>query len=112
MQISGGEVRLASLCDDFGRIAGMRAEGCVIRGPAVIYPDGSTFQGCSFDAAGGGPDAVLWEVDPVREVIVGAVHVKDCTFVGCTFVNIGVAGHPDFIAQLARDFFGVAEPLD
>lgn len=95
----GGVVRISAIAGDFGGLEGFVFEGCEIRGPAILVPQGSAFTGSSFM---GDPDAWLWEIPPERTEVVGAILVRDCTFDNCTFVDIGLAGTSEFVHQIKR----------
>ncbi|HEY3530397.1 MAG TPA: hypothetical protein VGK78_14720 [Nocardioides sp.] len=102
MRLQGGEYRLTDLCDRQGKIVALDAEGVTFKGPAVILVTGqSTVANCKWDHGGGGIEAVVWEIDPVRTHVVGAIHVVDSSFVGCMFTNVGFAGP----AELVNKFF-------
>ncbi len=72
-------------------------EGCDLKDPAVLIPQGSTFANTSLV---GDTDALLWEIPPDRTQVIGAILVRNCTFEGCTFMNVGFAGPPEFIRQV------------
>ena len=94
------EVRLTDLVGPDGRLQGVSFVDCKILGPAVVILDQSTLSGCQL----GGPsvDAVLWPIEAERNVVVGAVYIRECSFKGCNFYNVGIAGPRDFIQSLSR----------
>jgi hypothetical protein len=101
----GKVLRLTDLLDapmQLG-IKEMVFEDCQINGPTVIWPIGSCqMNNCHFDAE---PDAFLWEVDPVaRPNIAGAVIVENCLFERCRFTAVGIAGTPESIAEIRKNF--------
>jgi hypothetical protein len=49
---------------------------------------------------GADSSALLWEIPPSRPVVVGCIEAKGCTFDGCTFANVGIAGPPDLIKAM------------
>jgi hypothetical protein len=90
---SGEELQIAALLDGQGRVQRLKATDCDIIGPAVVYPSGRTsFKDCQWHGGGGGPEAIVWEIDPARPGVVGAVELVDCSFVRCRFARIGYAG--------------------
>lgn len=92
-------IRVARLAGDRGVLDGFVFEGCEIRGPAVIIPQGSNLANNNLM---GNPDALLWEIPTERPEVIGAVLARNCTFEDCTFVNVGLAGPKDFIEQVRR----------
>jgi hypothetical protein len=44
-------------------------------------------------------DEILWEIPADRPRVIGAVAVENCTFTGCHFMNVGIAGQRDLIAR-------------
>jgi hypothetical protein len=96
----GEDVYLADLVRENGILDGFRFEDCRVRGPVVIVVQGE------FDLVNntieGDPDAFLWELPDERDRVTGAILVKDTAFEGCTFTNVGFAGHSDFIEQVKQ----------
>jgi hypothetical protein len=96
----GEDVYLADLARENGILDGFRFEECHVMGPAVIVVQGE------FDLVNnkieGDPDAFLWELPEERDRVTGAILVKDTTFEGCTFTNVGLAGYRDLIEQVRR----------
>jgi len=45
----------------------------------------------------------LWEIPPERTEVIGAILLRNCTFEGCTFINVGFAGPPEFIEQVRQN---------
>jgi hypothetical protein len=92
----GEVVRIALLAGDEGIVRNATFERCDIKGPAVVVPLRKTvIEHNRFD----GGDAVLWEVPPERPEVVGAIGLEDCTFTGCHFMKVGIAGPPELIAK-------------
>ena len=52
----------------------------------------------------GTAEAMLWEVAPPRQQVLGAIGLENCTFRRCEFRSIGWAGPPELIEK----FRGVA----
>ncbi len=91
-------IRLSELAGDDGIIDGHHFEDRHIKGPAVIVVQGDF--SLLENEIKGDPDAFLWEISPERERVLGAILVKDCTFEGCTFTNVGIAGPPEVIERI------------
>lgn len=65
---------------------------CLIAGPAVLHFQGSHLEDCLVYGNPGDPEQnITWEVVETRRYVVGAIVVKNCTFIGCTFRRIGFA---------------------
>lgn len=92
-------IRITELAGEQGVLEGFVFEGCDLKGPAVLVPQGSNFANTSLI---GDPNALLWEIPPDRPQVIGAILVQNCTFEGCTFINVGIAGPPDFIRQVRQ----------
>lgn len=97
-------IRVADLAGDRGVLDGFVFEGCELKGPAVLVPQGSNLANSSLL---GDPDALLWEIPPDRPEVIGAILARNCTFENCTFMNVGLAGSPEFIRQV-RQSLGLA----
>ena len=97
----GEDVYLAEVAREYGILDSFRFEDCHVMGPAVIVVQGE------FDLVNntieGNPDAFLWELPEERDVVTGAILVKDTTFNNCTFTNVGLAGYREFINQVRQD---------
>lgn len=96
----GDDIRLADLAGDDGVIEGFRFKNCHVKGPAVLVVQGEF--NLVDNTIEGDPDAFLWEIQPDRERVIGAILVKDTTFEGCTFTRVGLAGYSDFIEHIKR----------
>ena len=92
-------IRIAELAGEQGVLEDFVFEGCDIKGPAVLVPQGSTFASTNLL---GDPEALLWDIPPNRPKVAGAILVRNCTFEGCTFINVGLAGPPEFIEQVKQ----------
>jgi hypothetical protein len=69
-------------------------ENCTFVGPGVLmFIGGVQFSGNRVDGDG------LWVVDTDRGYQ-GAIAVRNCTFTGCNFVNVGLATDAEFIRQI------------
>jgi hypothetical protein len=95
---SGEVVRLSELAGDEGVIEDRHFEGLHIIGPAVIVVQGDF--SLVENEIEGDPDAFLWTIEPHRERVIGAILVKDSTFEGCVFTNVGIAGPPEIIERI------------
>lgn len=97
-QLRDRVVRLVDLAVVDDVIRGLRFTNCLVVGPAVIVPLGATsFVNSGFD---GDQDSLLWELSPQRQSILGAIGVEDCSFAGCRFTRIGLAGPPELVSRL------------
>ncbi len=94
------DIRLTELVGDDAVLEGYQFINCRLKGPAVLLIEGE------FDLVEnkveGDPEAVLWEVPADRERVIGAILLKESTFEGCTFTNVGLAGYSDFIETVRR----------
>jgi len=94
--------RLVDLADAAGRIRGLRATGATFFGPAVVVAlEGTWINEPTWDPGAGGIEAVIWEIDPAREKVLGVVVLDQCLLEDCTFVNVGYAARPEGIAAFA-----------
>lgn len=95
-------VRIADLATVNPVIDGHSFENCLIVGPAVLLAmDGTSIEGCDL---GGDPIALFWLVDPdLRSKILGAIGIQNCSFRGCRFENIGLAGPEELRTMLWQD---------
>lgn len=93
-------IRIAELAGEQGVLEGFVFEGCDLKGPAVVVPQGSNFANTNLV---GDPNALLWEIPPERTEVIGAILLRNCTFEGCTFINVGFAGPPEFIEQVRQN---------
>lgn len=92
-------IRISELAGEQGVLEGFVFYGCDIKGPAVVIAQDSTLANTNIV---GDPDALLWEIPPDRPAVIGAILVRNCTFEGCTFLNVGFAGPPAFVRQLRQ----------
>ena len=92
-------IRVAELAGDRGVLEGFVFEGCDLKGPAVLVPQGSNFANSNMI---GDADALLWEIPPDRPEVIGAILARNCTFENCTFMNVGLAGTSEFIRQVRQ----------
>lgn len=92
-------VRLASLTVNTNVLERLTFQNCQIIGPAVLIPLGHTsIVHSRWDSPN--IDAIFWEISPVRDTVVGAVGLLDCTFSNCAFINVGLAGPPELREML------------
>lgn len=98
-------IRICQLAGDDGILEGYEFTDCDIRGPAVLIlqatqPGSVRIENNNFE---GDMNAILWEIDTrERPEVIGAILCVDCTFEGCTFTRIGLAGPPELI-KMFRD---------
>ena len=84
-------VRVADHTVNTSEMRNYTFSNCQIVGPAILLPIGNTsIIECGWDV----PDlnTLFWEIPESRPTVVGAVAAIDCTFSGCRFVGIGLAG--------------------
>ncbi|MDY6924483.1 MAG: hypothetical protein SWI22_11055 [Pseudomonadota bacterium] len=81
-------------------IVGRRFVDCIIRGPAILLPNGGTqFVDCNLgDVAGDVRNLFLKATGPK---IIGGMPVDDCLFQGCLFFAVGLAGNDAFVEGFA-----------
>ncbi len=73
---------------------------CVIEGPALVMPMGSTtFESCNMGVAKD-PRSLLYK--PQGPMLVGAIGLENCRFVRCRMVQIGFTGTDAFLDELAE----------
>lgn len=100
-----GVVRLADHTLNSVELPGYEFSNCRVIGPAILVPLGGTaFVSCGWDAPN--VDAIFWEIAPGRELVIGAIAAVDCTFSGCSFQGVGLAGSLDLRAALEAGFSG------
>jgi len=77
-------------------LAGYRFVDCVIRGPGVLIPGGTTtFNQCNMGETSG--DVRNLFLRAAGPKIVGGISVEGATFEGCIFVGVGFAGDDAFV---------------
>jgi hypothetical protein len=94
------DIRLTDLVGDDAILEGYKFINCRLKGPAVLLVEGEF--NLAENTVEGDPEAVLWEIPPERERVIGAILLKDSTFEDCTFTNVGIAGYSDFIEAVRR----------
>ncbi len=92
-------LRLSELAGDRALLDGFTFENCYLKGPAILFPRNCMFIGNQFDAPA---DSILWEIDPSREAVTGVIEASRCTFEGCNFTRVGLAGLPDAIHEFRQ----------
>lgn len=96
---SGRVIRLVDMAGADAKIKGKTFERCVIRGPAVIVPTGtSVFQNNRMERN------PIIRLDAKQEKIFGAIEVVDCSFRECEFSFVGITGQPALLEKFERDF--------
>lgn len=104
--ITGGTYRLVDIVDSSNVVRDLVATDVTFYGPAVLLIGGSVIDGDNlyedvvWTHGEGGTEALIWEVDPIREKVIGAIGVANCEFIRCSFIDVGVAGKPDDIAAM------------
>ena len=90
-------VRLCELTVNRTLLENITFKNCHILGPAVIARlDDNVFDKTVFE---GEPDALLWEVQPNRKKVIGAIGMRNCRLISCRTTNVGFAGPHALIAQ-------------
>ena len=78
-------------------LTGRTFENCTIYGPAVLAPlNQVAFEHNTFEAS---QEALFWEIPEIRNQMLGAIGLTDCTFRRCIFRGIGIAGKRALIQQ-------------
>jgi hypothetical protein len=98
-RVSGEAVRLVDLVDPDLIIRDRLFEGQDMLGPAVMTPvSGTIIEGDTLWAipAEGNAESAIWERPP-GGYVVGVIGIENCTFRSCRFINVGLAGPPDFL---------------
>lgn len=96
-------IRLADLTVNTMELDGYEFSNCRVIGPAVLLPVGTTsIFHCGWEAPG--VDAIFWEIPPTRVYVVGAIVAVDCTFSGCSFQGVGLAGPSALREAMASGF--------
>ena len=82
-------------------IEGKTFTGCLIEGPAVMaVMHGTTFEGCNMGVASN-PRTLL--LQPLGDMIAGAIGMSNCQFIRCRFVQVGFTGSPEMLEQFEAD---------
>lgn len=100
LEISNTTIRVVDLLTlgSFS-IAGIHAHNVTFFGPAVLLLHGDiTFGGETHIK--GSVEGILWDLQPGRTEVSGAIDAKGATFDDCTFVGVGFTGTHDMLQQL------------
>lgn len=102
-ELPGGEkaINLRELASEANRIKGEEFQDFVIQGPAVALFTGCRFIGSNNWFIAPDLDALLWEIPADRPVVWGTIILDDCSFEGCRFVGVGVAGWKEGLEAIA-----------
>ncbi len=105
LEISNTTVRIVDLLPPGGfSLEGIHARDVTFDGPTVLLLHGNVeFAGTT--NIGGSIDAILWDIAPGRDTVMGAIDAKNATFQDCAFQGIGFASTHDLLQQ----FIGTAE---
>ncbi|WP_066040859.1 hypothetical protein [Herbiconiux solani] len=98
--ITGGTFAIASLIDG-SMLRDTHFTGVTLTGPAVFAAGSFRFEG--IQNMDGTLEAVIWDVPEGRTTVAGAVLVQNCTFVDCTFRQIGFAMQPGTVDQFIKN---------
>lgn len=91
-------VRITDLATTTDVLDGLSFYNCAIVGLAVlVILDGNNLRNCGFE---GDLDAIAWELSASRTLIVGSIGLRGCTFEGCKFSRIGIAGNEGVMSML------------
>ena len=98
VEIRDGNHKLTDFADERGIIRGLVAEDATFVGPCVIASMGGGVDFVRPNFMTPDSEALVWEIDPARSTVLGAIGLDGCAFVRCTFREIGVALPPEKIA--------------
>lgn len=94
-------IRITELAIHADVLEGLEFSDCRVIGPAILAPlDHVDFMHCRWGAPD--LDALFWEISPERQLVVGVIGLRHCTFSRCSFEQIGVAGPSGLREQLAE----------
>lgn len=98
--IENTTIRVVDLLPPGGfSIAGIQARNVTFLGPAILLLHGDvTFGGDTH--IGGSIEGILWNLEPGRSEVNGAVDAKDATFENCSFVGVGFASTHEMLQQM------------
>ncbi len=106
-ELSGGRFSLVDLYRASVQAGGgVRLEDrtftdCTIEGPAVMLVlDGVFFESTNFGETGGDMRNMLFQ--PMGDVAIGAIPVRNCTFTRCRFQTIGITGDEVLLQALIQ----------
>ncbi|QYC10299.1 hypothetical protein [Brevundimonas nasdae] len=91
---------LYEACQAQGMITDRTFIGCRLQGPAILLAAvGVTFDECNLGESGGDVRNLL--LKPMGPRALGCVPIRNCSFIGCEFYNVGYTGPQDFLDDLA-----------
>ena len=80
-------------------IEGRTFTDCVLEGPALmLILEGVHFEGTNFGPTGGDIRNMLFQ--PMGDVGIGAIPIRNCTFTNCRFNTLGITGNEDLLRML------------
>lgn len=83
-------------------IEGRTFTDCTIEGPALMLVlDGVHFESTNFGPTGGDLRNMLFQ--PMGNMGIGAIPVRNCTFKNCQFQTLGITGNEDFLKMLIEN---------
>lgn len=88
---------------------GITFENCIIHGPAIFAPTHTIFARHNqfvLDSLANYSDTLFYEFEPQRDSYTGIIGAHDCTFRGCTFIEIGIMGTSETIQLLKEHIAG------
>lgn len=88
-------------------IEGRTFTDCVLEGPALMLVlEGVHFQSTNFGPTGGDMRNMLFQ--PMGNVGIGAIPVRNCNFTNCRFNTLGITGNEDLLRMLIENVPTVA----
>ena len=83
-------------------IEGKTFNNCIIEGPAVLLAmSGVSFDACNLGVSGDDARSLIL-MPMVKNRVVGAIAMKNCTFRNCQFFAVGYTGGDAFIDRLLQ----------
>lgn len=83
-------------------IEGRSFTDCVIDGPALMLVlEGVHFESTNFGPTSGNLRNMLFQ--PMGNMGIGAIPVRNCTFTNCRFQTLGITGNEDLLKMLIEN---------
>lgn len=80
-------------------IEGRTFTDCVLEGPALMLVlEGVQFQSTNFGPTSGDLRNMLFQ--PMGNMGIGAIPIRNCTFTNCRFNTLGITGNEDLLQML------------
>ncbi|MFJ6025365.1 hypothetical protein ACIQC9_12315 [Brevundimonas sp. NPDC092305] len=101
VDLSLAELYLAAAQRGPGVVEGRTFRGCRVQGPGImLVASGTTFEDTNFGDSRG--DMANMILRPAGSKVIGAIPMRDCTFIGCEFFGLGFTGAPEILDQLMK----------